>query len=98
MPADAPQLKHHTLPEGLILALTTEGEPLRLIEPTEETQASNDTGISNAPQPELLLLSSGETSIFELSLVAEDGWWMGLSTEGFGDFVLSSTPIERDES
>jgi general secretion pathway protein H len=98
MPADAPQLKHHTLPEGLILALTTEGEPLRLIEPTEETQASNDTGMSNAPQPELLLLSSGETSIFELSLVAEDGWWMGLSTEGFGDFVLSSTPIERDES
>jgi general secretion pathway protein H len=98
MPADAPQLKHHTLPEGLILALTTEGEPLRLIEPTEETQASNETGMSNAPQPELLLLSSGETSIFELSLVAEDGWWMGLSTEGFGDFVLSSTPIERDES
>jgi len=98
MPADAPQLKHHTLPEGLILALTTEGETLRLIEPTEETQASNDTGMSNAPQPELLLLSSGETSIFELSLVAEDGWWMGLSTEGFGDFVLSSTPIERDES
>lgn len=98
MPADAPQLKHHTLPEGLILALTTEGEPLRLIKPTEETQASNDTGMSNAPQPELLLLSSGETSIFELSLVAEDGWWMGLSTEGFGDFVLSSTPIERDES
>jgi hypothetical protein len=68
-----------------------------LVEPTEEAQQSNDSGASNEPQPELLLLSSGETSIFELSLVAEDGWWMGLSTEGFGDFALSRTPIERDE-
>jgi hypothetical protein len=52
--------------------------------------------LTSEAQPQLLLLSSGETSIFELSLVAEDGWWMGLSSEGFGDFALSRTPIERD--
>ena len=95
--SDAPELRRHALPQGLILELTTEGEALRLVEPVDETQQSNNSGSSNEPQPELLLLSSGETSIFELSLVAEDGWWMGLSTEGFGDFALSRTPIERDE-
>ena len=89
--SDLPELRHHELPQGLILELTTEGEPLRLVEPGEEA------GSTQEPQPELLLLSSGETSIFELSLVAEDGWWIGLSTEGFGDFTLSRTPIERDE-
>ena len=81
VPSDAPELRHHELPQGLILVLSTEGEPLRLVEPTEEAQQSNDSGASNEPQPELLLLSSGETSIFELSLVAENGWWMGQMME-----------------
>ena len=90
MPSDAPELRQHELPEGLTLALSTEGEPLRLVEPLDESGATAEA------QPQLLLLSSGETSIFELSLVAEDGWWMGLSSEGFGDFALSRTPIERD--
>ncbi|MBT5054601.1 MAG: type II secretion system minor pseudopilin GspH [Gammaproteobacteria bacterium] len=89
--SDLSELRYHELPQGLILELTTEGEPLRLVEPGEDADSTQE------PQPELLLLSSGETSIFELSLVAEDGWWIGLSTEGFGDFTLSRTPIERDE-
>ena len=88
--SDEPELRHHELPQGLTLELTTEGEPLRVVEPVDEP------GSTAEPQPELLLLSSGETSIFELSLVGEDDWWMGLSTEGFGDFSLSRTPIERD--
>ncbi len=97
VPSDAPELRHHELPEGLVLELITEGEPLRLVAPADETSANEEGSRSNEPQPELLLLSSGETSIFELSLVAEEGWWMGLSSEGFGDFTLSRTPIERDD-
>jgi len=89
--SDLSELRYHELPQGLILELTTEGEPLRLVEPGEDADSTQER------QPELLLLSSGETSIFELSLVAEDGWWIGLSTEGFGDFTLSRTPVERDE-
>ena len=90
MPSDEPELRYHELPQALKLKLTTEGEPLRLVDPV------NDLEPDAEPQPELLLLSSGETSIFELSLVAEDGWWIGLSTEGFGEFALSRTPLERD--
>lgn len=88
----APQQKPHRLPPFAQLELNLEGQPLKLAAPVVERQ--DNPGLSTdedneapvrGPQPQLLILSSGELSPFALELRerGRDGSHLRLTSDGF---------------
>jgi len=97
IPALERSLIKHRLPETLRLVLALEGEPIRLGGPDADEEEQGATELDEVfLEPSVLLLSSGETSIFELELMTNEGWWMGLSSDGYGNFELHREPFERE--
>lgn len=76
VPAPAPE----QLPAGLSLSLKLEGEPLSLGEADQD---------SATPSPQILLLSNGELSPFNLSLRGDRGAQRQLVSDGFNLPALS---------
>lgn len=66
------------LPETISLELDIDGEPL-IIEATDESN-------SKRKQPDVLILSSGESTPFELLISASDEDFYRLKTDGYGPF------------
>ncbi|HCS42966.1 MAG TPA: type II secretion system protein GspH [Pseudomonas sp.] len=61
-------------PENLRLRLEQDGHPVSL-------------GADEGP-PQLLMLSSDETSAFTLTFASQDATWLSLSSDGIGDPVI----------
>ncbi|MAI54636.1 MAG: type II secretion system protein GspH [Gammaproteobacteria bacterium TMED95] len=90
LPALDRSLRKHQLPDDLMLLLSLEDEPIRLGMPaTEESVNPIDPVGEGEIEPNILLLSSGETSVFRLELMNQETFWIGLSSEGYGDFTIS---------
>ena len=90
LPALDRSLRKHKLPDDLMLLLSLEDEPIRLGVPaTEESVNPIDPVGEGEIEPNILLLSSGETSVFRLELMNQETFWIGLSSEGYGDFTIS---------
>jgi len=66
------ELRERVLPEGVTLVLVLEGRPVTLKTDTEDKE--DDTGDSNAdlgPVPQVLVLSSGELTPFQLTMESQ---------------------------
>lgn len=96
LPAVDRFLGAHRLPNGLLLRLTTEGEPMEL-KPidTKWQQEANSEPQSEPKGPKILLLSSGETTVFELELFTEENFWMSVTSDGFGSFEINRERSSR---
>ncbi len=75
---DDPSFRERKLPDEIDLRLQLEGQQLVLKPPpdTSDANAADDTGASNnadeGPQPQLVALSSGELSAFEITVSGPD--------------------------
>ena len=98
LPAIDRALGAHGLVDGLSLRLTTEGEPMTLkrIDTEVEREANSDSQ-QETKGPQILLLSSGETTVFELELYSDQNFWMSVTSDGFGSFEMNYEPSLADD-
>ena len=97
-PAVDRALSAHGLAEGLLLRLTTEGEPMTLKPIAAEVDQGANSESQREPEgPKILLLSSGETTVFKLELYSEENFWMSVTSDGFGAFQVNQEPLSRED-
>jgi len=80
-----PEHAYEAFPDGFrpLLSMETEQANLGSSEEREESEGDDETS------PQILLLSSGETTIFELIFEDESGARLRISGSGFGETTIS---------
>ena len=63
----------------------------------EVDQGANSESQREPEGPKILLLSSGETTVFKLELYSEENFWMSVTSDGFGAFQVNQEPLSRED-